>query len=59
MLQSRLDAMDVVVAACADGQLATKCTAVVQAMALLPGWDEKNFQVCLWWLHVLGWAGGT
>ncbi|KAJ9516943.1 hypothetical protein QJQ45_027414, partial [Haematococcus lacustris] len=37
--------MDSLAARAAEGSLAASCTVVVQAMAHLPGWSEKNFQV--------------
>ncbi|GFH15735.1 protein MOR1, partial [Haematococcus lacustris] len=43
--KARLEAMDSLAARAAEGSLAASCTVVVQAMAHLPGWSEKNFQV--------------
>lgn len=45
VLQVRLEAMDKVVALAQDSSAADNTAVLVQAMAHLPGWDEKNFQV--------------
>lgn len=45
MLQVRLDAMDKVLAGVRDGSVLDSCSVVVQGMAHIPGWNEKNFQV--------------
>eukprot|EP00967_Tisochrysis_lutea_P061870 scaffold79348_cov34-Tisochrysis_lutea.AAC.1 len=43
--QSRLDTMEVVVGRVQEGSMGEHCSTLVQAMAHLPGWAEKNFQV--------------
>lgn len=44
-LQVRLEAMDRVVALAQDSSAADNTATLVQSMAYLPSWDEKNFQV--------------
>jgi hypothetical protein len=43
--KKRLDAIEAVLAKVKDGSLNTCSSAVVQGLAHLPGWSEKNFQV--------------
>lgn len=45
VLQTRLEAMEKVVALAQDPSAADNTAVLVQAMTHLPGWDEKNFQV--------------
>lgn len=44
--QVRLEAMDVVLARAQAPDAAEHAALLAQAMAHVPGWDEKNFQVC-------------
>lgn len=46
-VQSRLDAMDTIVREVDGGVVNNNASAVIQSIAFLPGWDEKNFQVSL------------
>lgn len=43
-LQTRLEAMERVVALAQEPAAADNTAVLVQAVAHLPGWDEKNFQ---------------
>lgn len=45
VVQVRLEAMERVVALAQEPNAADNTTVLVQSMAHLPGWDEKNFQV--------------
>ena len=39
--------MDRIVEQCAPEPMRAHCSTLVQCMAHLPGWGEKNFQVCV------------
>lgn len=54
-MQARLEAMEEVVNLAQQPAAADNAVVFVQAMAHLPGWDEKNFQASDGtWMHV--WA---